>query len=36
VLALHVGYPLAFALTAAVLPTVLLAVGATRAKARSA
>jgi predicted MFS family arabinose efflux permease len=36
VLALHVGYPLAFALTAAVLPAALLAVGATRAKARSA
>ena len=33
---LHVGYPLAFALTAAVLPAVLLAVGATRAPARSA
>ena len=36
VLALHAGYPLAFALTAAVLPAVLLAVGRTRAAGRSA
>jgi len=36
VLALHSGYPAAFALTAAVLPGVLLAVGRTRAATRSA
>jgi hypothetical protein len=36
VLALHTGYPIAFALTAAILPAVLLAVGRTRAGARSA
>lgn len=35
-LALHTGYPLAFALAAAILPAVLLAVGRTRAPARSA
>jgi len=36
VLALHTGYPIAFALTAAILPAMLLAVGRTRAAARSA
>jgi len=36
VFALHAGYPLAFALTAAVLPAVLVAVGRTPAAARSA
>jgi hypothetical protein len=36
VLALHAGYPIAFALTAAILPATLLAAGRTRAAARSA
>ena len=36
VLALHTGYPVAFALSAAVLPAMLLAVGRTRAATRSA
>ena len=36
VLALHTGYPVAFALSAAVWPAVLLAVGRTRATTRSA
>jgi predicted MFS family arabinose efflux permease len=35
-LALHTGYPLAFALAAAILPAVLLAVGTTRVPGRSA